>query len=159
MVRRCVEQKELQIQRMREQLPLLVARKEEIAKALGEPGAPGPLREVLEDKLARKGTVEKMLRTQIAQVKQVQQELALRKAQNAEVEKTCVGVASEIERARGELERLRLAYSAEAFTLGDNLRSFSEPEQVPAEAAQAFEKIAKVVKFVQALTTFPLESR
>ena len=159
MGRRCVEQKELQIQRMREQMPQLAARKEEVAKALGEPGAPGPLREVLEDKLARKATVEKMLRTQIAQVKQVQQELALRKAQNAEVEKTCAEVASKIEQARGELERLRLAYSVEASTLGDNLRSFSEPEQVPAEAARAFETITKVAKFAEARTSFPLESR
>ena len=43
-----------------------------------------------------------MLGTQLAQVEQLKAELALRKAQNSDIEQACAKVASEIEEVREE---------------------------------------------------------
>lgn len=151
MVQRCIEQKEHQIQRMRAQMPELAARKLEAVRALGEPGGPpGPLRNLLADKDERKATVEKMLGTQLAQVEQVKAELTLRKAQNSDIEQVCSRVASEIEGVRKEHEQVRLAFSAEALALGEQIRRLSEPAEATEEAAQAFGTILRVAQFAEA---------
>ena len=151
MVQRCIEQKEHQIQRMRGQMPELAARKLEAARALGEPGGPpGPLRILLADKRERKATVEKMLGTQLAQAEQLKAELALRKAQNSDIEQACAKVASEIEEVREEHEQVRLAFSAEALALAERLRHLSEPAEATEGAARAFETILRVARLAEA---------
>ena len=131
--------------------PHPAARKLEAARALGEPGGPpGPLRILLADKRERKSTVEKMLGTQLAQVEQLKAELALRKAQNSDIEQACAKVASEIEEVREEHEQVRLAFSAKALALAERLRHLSEPTEATEGAARAFETILRVARLAEA---------
>ena len=91
-----------------------------------------------------------MLGTQLAQVEQLKAELALRKAQNSDIEQACAKVASEIEEVREEHEQVRLAFSAEALALAERLRHLSEPTEATEGAARAFETILRVARLAEA---------